>query len=182
MPFTFTKLAIEDVTVIEPRVLPDERGYFMETYKKSDFVKYGIDAEFIQENHSKSVKGVLRGLHYQIPPYAQGKLVRCLSGEILDVAVDIRKGSPSFGEWVAEKLSAENKKMLYVPIGFAHGFLVLSDVVEIAYKVHGGEYAPQYERGIIWNDPAIGINWGVSEVQVSSKDAVLPLLKDAEIF
>lgn len=182
MPFTFKNLEIDGLILIEPRVFPDDRGFFMETYKKTDFIKNGINAEFIQDNHSKSVKGVLRGLHYQMHPHAQGKLVRCISGEIFDVAVDIRKDSPTFGKWVGEKLSADNKKMLYIPVGFAHGFLVLSDTAEIAYKVHGGEYSPECDRGVMWNDPQIGIDWGVQDVLVSDKDSKQPLLKDAETF
>lgn len=182
MPFEFKRFAIEGPVLVEPRVFPDDRGFFLETYKKSEFVKNGIDAEFIQDNHSKSVKGVLRGLHYQVSPHAQGKLVRCIQGEILDITVDIRKSSPTFGKWVAEKLSAENRKMLYIPIGFAHGFLVLSDTAEIVYKVHGGEYSPQCDRGIAWNDPELAIDWGVKDVIVSDKDMKQPLLKDAEVF
>lgn len=182
MPFEFERFPIEGPVLVTPRVFPDDRGFFLETYKKSDFVNNGIDAEFIQDNHSKSVKGVLRGLHYQIHPSAQGKLVRCIQGEILDITVDIRKSSPTFGKWVAERLSAENRKMLYIPIGFAHGFLVLSDTAEIIYKVHGGEYAPQCDRGIAWNDPELAIDWGVKDVIVSEKDMKQPLLKDAEVF
>lgn len=182
MPFEFKRFSIEGPVLVTPRVFPDDRGFFLETYKKSDFVNNGIDAEFIQDNHSKSVKGVLRGLHYQIHPSAQGKLVRCIQGEILDITVDIRKSSPTFGKWVAERLSAENRKMLYIPIGFAHGFLVLSDTAEIIYKVHGGEYAPQCDRGIAWNDPELAIDWGVKDVIVSEKDMKQPLLKDAEVF
>jgi dTDP-4-dehydrorhamnose 3,5-epimerase len=175
-------MEISDVILIEPRVFPDDRGFFLETYKKSDFIKNGIDVDFIQDNHSMSVKGVLRGLHYQIHPDAQGKLIRCTRGEILDVAVDIRKSSPTFGKWVGTKLSSENMHMLYIPVGFAHGFVVLSETAEIMYKVCGGEYAPQSDRGIIWNDPEIGIEWGIDEVILSDKDMKQPLLKDAEVF
>ncbi|TCK62338.1 dTDP-4-dehydrorhamnose 3,5-epimerase [Seleniivibrio woodruffii] len=182
MPFIFNRLDIEGVVLIEPKVFSDERGFFTETYKRSDFAAAGLDFEFIQDNHSKSVKGVLRGLHYQLSPFAQGKLVRCIQGEILDVAVDIRKDSPTFGKWSAEKLSADNKRMLYIPVGFAHGFLVLSDTAEIVYKVHGGEYAPQYDRGIMWNDPELAIDWGVADVIVSDKDTKHPLFRDAEVF
>jgi dTDP-4-dehydrorhamnose 3,5-epimerase len=182
MPFEFKRFPVEGPVLVTPRVFPDDRGFFLETYKKSDFVNNGINAEFIQDNHSKSVKGVLRGLHYQINPSAQGKLVRCIQGEILDITVDIRKSSPTFGKWVAEKLSAENRKMLYIPIGFAHGFLVLSDTAEIIYKVHGGEYSPEHDRGIAWNDPELAIDWGVKDVIVSEKDMKQPLLKDAEVF
>ncbi len=182
MPFEFTPLEISDIILIEPTVFPDNRGFFMETYKRSDFEKAGITGEFIQDNHSKSVKGVLRGLHYQLPPQAQAKLVRCIDGEIFDVAVDIRKGSPTFGKWTGACLSSDNRKMMYIPEGFAHGFIVLSDTAEIVYKVKGGEYSPRCERGIIWNDPAVGISWQADDVIVSDKDMSLPLLKDAEIF
>ncbi len=182
MPFEFRKLSIEGPVLIEPRVFPDDRGFFMETYKKSDFIRNGIDADFIQDNHSKSVKGVLRGLHYQLHPHAQGKLVRCVQGAILDVAVDIRKSSPTFGKWVAEKLTSDNRKILYIPVGFAHGFVVLSETAEIVYKVHGGEYAPQSDRGIKWDDPQLAIDWGVKDVIISDKDLKQPLFKDAEVF
>lgn len=182
MPFQFKRMEISDVVLVEPRVFPDDRGFFLETYKKSDFIKNGIDVDFIQDNHSKSVKGVLRGLHYQMHPHAQGKLVRCIQGEIFDVAVDIRKSSATFGKWVGAKLTSENCHMLYIPVGFAHGFVVLSGTAEIMYKVCGGEYAPQCDRGIMWNDPEIGINWGISDVILSDKDMKQPLLKDAEVF
>jgi len=182
MPFTFSKFSIEGPLLIEPKVFEDQRGFFAETYKYTDFAANGITERFIQDNHSKSTKGVLRGLHYQSNPNAQGKLVRCIQGEILDVTVDIRKNSPFFGKWVAEKLSAENKKMMYIPVGFAHGFLVLSETAELCYKVHGGEYAPECDRGVFWNDPDIGIDWGTDQVILSDKDSRLPLLKDAEVF
>jgi dTDP-4-dehydrorhamnose 3,5-epimerase len=182
MPFNFVKLSLEGSVLVEPKVFNDNRGFAMETYKKSDFLRNGIDAEFIQDNHSKSVKSVLRGLHYQIQPYAQGKLVRCIEGEILDVIVDIRKDSPTFGKWLSEILSCANRRMLYIPVGFAHGFLALTETVEVVYKIHGGEYAPEYERGIIWNDPELAIEWGSEDVIVSDKDMGQPLLKYAEVF
>jgi dTDP-4-dehydrorhamnose 3,5-epimerase len=154
----------------------------METYKKSDFKKAGIDTDFVQDNHSKSVKGVLRGLHYQLEPKAQGKLVRCIRGKIFDVAVDIRKGSPTFGKWIGLELSEENKLMLWIPEGFAHGFLTLSEEAEIVYKVSGAEYSPEHDRGIRWNDPDIGIKWPLEgEPILSEKDRIAPLLKDAEV-
>jgi dTDP-4-dehydrorhamnose 3,5-epimerase len=184
LPFKFRKLEIKDVVLIEPHVFRDIRGYFMETYKFSEFSNNGIKEHFTQDNHSLSTKYVLRGLHYQLPPYAQGKLVRCINGEIFDVAVDIRKNSPTFGKWVGVNLSSENKKMLYIPSGFAHGFLTLSDVAEIHYKMTN-EYAPEYERGILWNDKEIDINWPVDDINsiiISDKDKVHPFLKDAEIF
>jgi len=184
MPFEFIKTDIPDVILVKPKVFCDSRGFFMETYKKSDFESAGIDTDFVQDNHSKSIKGVLRGLHYQKEPFAQGKLVRCIRGKIFDVAVDIRKGSPTFGKWVGYELSEENKLMLWIPKGFAHGFLTLSEEAEVVYKVSGGEYNPDYDAGIRWDDPDIGINWPiemVEEVLLSEKDKNLPFLKDADI-
>ncbi len=179
MPFKFTRLAIPEVVLIEPRVFPDERGFFMETYKYSEFAAFGIREEFVQDNHSRSVKGVLRGLHYQRAPKAQGKLVRVVVGEIFDVGVDIRKGSPTYGKWVGERLSAENKRMLYIPPGFAHGFCVLSEVAEVLYKTTE-EYAPEYDAGIRWNDPEIGIRWPIEHPILSQKDAALPRLREVQ--
>lgn len=180
MPFEFKKLKIEDVILVKPKAFLDERGFFIETYKKSEFEANGITDEFIQDNHSKSTKGVLRGLHYQTNPKTQAKLLRCTNGKILDVAVDIRKNSPTFGQWVAEILSEENKHMLYIPEGFAHGFVVLSEVAELLYKT-SHEYSPQNDCGIFWNDPAIGIDWGLDfEPILSEKDKKQPLLKDAK--
>ncbi len=183
MPFEFLKTEIPEVIIVKPRVFKDKRGFFMETYKASEFNKVGIDTDFVQDNHSKSVKGVLRGLHYQIEPKAQGKLVRCVKGKVFDVAVDIRKGSPTFGKWIGVELSEENKLMLWIPKGFAHGFLVLSDEAEIIYKVSGAEYSPEHERAIFWNDPEIGIKWPIQNFTpiLSEKDKNAPLLKDAEI-
>lgn len=169
MPFVFKKLSIPDVVLIEPKVFGDERGFFMETYKESEFFKFGIKKRFIQENHSKSKKGVLRGLHYQAFPKAQAKIIRCIAGEIFDVAVDIRKKSPTYKKWVAEVLSAENKKQLYIPEGFAHGFCVLSREAEIVYKCNR-EYSPENERGIIWNDSSIKIKWPIKKPVLSEKD------------
>ncbi len=180
MPFEFIKTEIPDVVLIKPKVFKDDRGFFLETYKKSDFEKAGIKAEFVQDNHSKSVKGVLRGLHFQKKPFAQGKLVRCIKGKIFDVAVDIRKGSPTYGKWIGYELSEENKHILWIPEGFAHGFLTLSNEAEVIYKVSGGEYSPQHDAGIIWNDPDIGIKWPldqVDEIILSEKDKKLPFLR-----
>jgi len=182
MPFDFMKMEISDVILIRPRVFADKRGFFMETFKKSDFEKMGIDVDFVQDNHSRSVKGVLRGLHYQLEPKAQGKLVRCIKGKIFDVAVDIRKGSPTFGKWVGVELSEENRLMLWIPKGFAHGFLTLSDEAEIIYKVSGSEYAPEYDRSIRWDDPSINISWPLTgEPVLSEKDSSAPFLIEAEI-
>ena len=180
MPFQFKRLQIPDVVLVDPRVFPDRRGFFMETYKRSDFEANGIPDQFVQDNYSHSAKGTLRGLHYQKLPQAQGKLVMVIHGEIFDVAVDIRQGSPTFGRWVGETLSSTNHRMLWVPPGFAHGFCVLSDEADVVYKVTGGEYAPDLERGIIWNDPEIAIRWPVDRPFLSEKDAVLPPLKEAD--
>lgn len=179
MPFAFTPTKIADVIVIEPRVFPDARGFFMETYKHSEFAEHGISAHFTQSNQSRSERGILRGLHFQKPPKAQGKLVRALSGAIFDVAVDLRRGAPSYGQWVGVELSAENKKMLYVPPGFAHGFSVVSDLADILYLTTD-EYAPALESGIAWNDPDLNIAWPVSSPQLSERDRKWPRLRDAD--
>ena len=180
MPFEFIKTEIKDVILIKLKVFGDSRGFFMETYKKSDFERAGIDTDFVQDNHSKSTKGVLRGLHFQKEPFAQGKLVRCIRGKIFDVAVDIRRDSSTFGKWVGFELSEDNKLMLWIPKGFAHGFLTLSEEAEVIYKVSGGEYAPDYEAGIRWNDPDIGIKWPLDgEPILSEKDKKAPLLREA---
>ena len=178
MPFEFEKQNIKDVILIKPRVFGDNRGFFMESYKKSDFIKNGIDVEFVQDNHSKSSAHVLRGLHYQEAPFGQAKLVRCTRGRIYDVAVDIRPGSKTFGEYVKVELSEENKQMLFIPDGFAHGFVVLSDEAELLYKT-SKEYAPQADRGILWNDKDININWEIDfEPVLSEKDKIQPALKE----
>jgi len=169
MPFEFKKMSIPDVVLIKPKVFEDERGFFMETYKKEDFEKAGIKGEFIQENHSKSKHNVLRGLHFQKEPYAQAKIVRCIKGKILDVAVDLRKNSPTFKKYVSVELSEENKFMLFIPKGFAHGFLVLSKEAEVVYKVDN-IYAPDRESGLIWNDPSITIKWPIGDPILSEKD------------
>jgi len=167
----FTRLAIPDVILFEPRVFGDERGFFFESFNQKVFQEAtGVKASFVQDNHSKSTKDVLRGLHYQLPPKAQGKLVRVVQGEVFDVAVDIRKSSPTFGQWVGETLSAENKKQLWVPEGFAHGFLTLSNTAEFVYKTTD-YYAPELERCIRWDDPKLAIHWPTkSTPQVSEKD------------
>ena len=180
----FIRTKIRDVIIIEPKVHGDARGYFVETYRKDlleDFVGYRID--FCQDNESKSARGVLRGLHYQLPPAAQTKLVRVIQGRVLDVAVDIREGSPTFGEHVAVELSAENKRQLLVPRGFAHGFVVLEDDTVFAYKVDN-YYSPENDRGIAFDDPDIGIKWPLppEALKLSDKDRLQPSLKDAELF
>lgn len=178
MPFNFKRLEIQDVILIEPKIFKDERGFFMETYKFSDFKNFIKNfAGFVQENHSFSVKNVLRGLHYQKPPKEQGKLVRVIKGKIFDVAVDIRKGSPTYGKYVSEILSEENRKMLYIPEGFAHGFCVLTDIAEVVYLTTK-EYSPEHEAGIRWDDKDIGIEWPVKNPIVSEKDAKLKYLKE----
>ncbi len=179
MPFKFTKLTIPEVILIEPSRLVDDRGFFMEMYKRSDFAKEGITEYFVQDNYSQSRQGVLRGLHYQKNPRAQGKLMRCVKGKILDVAVDIKSGSPTYGVWVAAELTGENGHMLYIPPSFAHGFVVLSGVAEVIYKCTE-EYSPENERGIIWNDPTIKINWPIENPILSKKDAMLPSLQNAD--
>jgi dTDP-4-dehydrorhamnose 3,5-epimerase len=179
MPFRFTPTQIPEVLIVEPRVFPDERGFFMETYKRSEFAAQGIAESFVQMNHSKSSKGILRGLHYQKRPKAQGKLVHVLGGEIFDIAVDIRRGAPTFGRSVAVSLSAANKKMLYVPAGFAHGFCVVSDEAEIAYMTTE-EYAPECEAGIRWDDPKLAIAWPIAAPRLSDRDQRWPGLEGAD--
>ncbi len=178
MPFEFERLKIKDVILVKPKVFGDNRGFFLESYKKSEFFENGIDVEFNQDNHSKSSARVLRGLHYQAAPYAQAKLVRCSKGRIYDIAVDIRPNSPTFGKYVKVELSEENKQMLYIPAGFAHGFVVLSDEAELLYKA-SGEYNQNADRGILWCDKDINIDWGIDfEPVLSEKDKNQPLLKD----
>ena len=180
MPFTFKSLEIPEVVLIEPEVFEDERGFFMETYKMPDFVAAGVKVNFVQDNHSRSAKGILRGLHYQNPPFAQGKLVRAVRGEIFDVAVDIRKGSPTWGRWVGVILSKENRNILYVPTGFAHGFCVLSEVAEVIYKTTN-IYSAEAEAGIVWNDEDLNIEWPVKQPILSDKDEKWPSLENADI-
>jgi dTDP-4-dehydrorhamnose 3,5-epimerase len=178
VPFNFTHLKIPDVILVEPRSFPDNRGFFLESFKESVFVSNGIKARFVQDNLSHSIHGVLRGLHYQKNPKAQAKLVTALRGKIFDVAVDIRKNSPTFGKWVGEILSEINHKLLYIPEGFAHGFCVMSEEADVLYKV-STEYSPENEAGIIWNDPDINIVWPIDKPLLQEKDSKLTLLKDA---
>jgi len=174
--------AIPEVLILEPRVFGDARGFFYESYNKRVFREaIGLDVEFVQDNHSRSAKNVLRGLHYQIRQ-PQGKLVRCTLGEVLDVAVDLRRCSSTFGRWVAFRLSAENKRMAWIPVGFAHGFVVLSEFAEFLYKTTDF-YAPEHERCVIWNDPDLGIDWQISaQPALSPKDTAGVRLRDAEVF
>jgi len=181
MPFTFEDTDIADVKLIVPKEFKDDRGSFWECFKQSDFVAAGIDVDFVQDNCSLSQKGVLRGLHFQVAPKGQGKLVRVLTGAIFDVAVDIRPGSKTYGQWVGEVLTAENKKMLWVPEGFAHGFLALEDNTMMHYKVSGSEYAPDCECSILWNDSDIGIAWPLEDVLIAQKDKAGISLKDYEL-
>ncbi len=179
----FIPTVIPEVVIIEPKVFADERGYFMESFRKDLFEENIRKIDFVQDNESKSTRGVLRGLHYQLPPFAQSKLVRVIKGKVLDVAVDIRKGSPTFGKYVAVELSEENRRQLFIPRGFAHGFLVLSDEAIFTYKVDN-YYAPEYDRSIRFDDPTIGIEWNFPKDQiiVSQKDKNAPYLEDAELF
>ena len=177
----FIKSEIPDVYIIEPSVFGDDRGYFLESFNLEKFEKNMFPLKFVQDNESKSSRGVLRGLHFQKPPYAQAKLVRCIEGCVIDVAVDIRKGSPTYGKHVSVELSGANKRQLFVPRGFAHGFAVLSDSAIFAYKVDN-TYAPEYDSGIRYDDKELNIDWGLKEedVQLSAKDKDLELFKDLE--
>lgn len=179
----YIKTDIEGVYILQPRVFSDARGYFMEAWKKDDFEQHLGKVDFIQDNESKSSFGVLRGLHYQKGEFAQAKLVRVIKGRVLDVAVDIRKSSPTFGKYVIVELSEDNKRQFFIPRGFAHGFLVLSDEAIFTYKVDN-VYAPKAEAGIRWNDPTVGIDWPIAsgDVLLSEKDTKAPFLKDAEVF
>lgn len=168
------------VLVIEPNVFGDDRGFFMETYHAAKFSELGIPESFVQDNHSRSARGVLRGLHFQ-EPRPQGKLVRAVTGTIFDVAVDIRRGSPTFGQWFGIELNETNKLQLWVPAGFAHGFCVVSDTADVVYKCTA-LYEPANDKGIRWNDPRIGIRWPIADPLLSGKDAVAPLLSDAPIL
>lgn len=179
MPFDFRQMDIPGLLLIEPKIFGDDRGFFLEIYKHSEFIDAGVPEHFVQDNFSRSSKGVLRGLHYQMDPRAQGKLVRCMKGGIFDVAVDIRKGSPTYARWAGLELSERNNLMLYVPAGFAHGFLTLSETAEVLYKCTA-EYSPVDDRGIIWNDPDINIAWGEKAPLLSAKDGLLPLLRVAD--
>ena len=182
MPFVFKETPISGLVVIEPRVFPDERGFFVETYKHSDFIKAGIVDAFVQDNHSRSARGVLRGLHYQIEQ-AQGKLVRVVRGSVFDVAVDLRKASATFGQWVGVELSEDNKRQMWIPPGFAHGFLTLSESADFLYKTTD-YYAPQHECCIAWNDPTLAVDWPLTGLAplISAKDQSGVALRDAPVF
>jgi len=179
-----TPTALPEVLLLEPKVFGDERGFFLESFNQKTFdAAVGRHVDFVQDNHSRSTKGVLRGLHYQLPPHAQGKLVRAVTGAVFDVAVDLRRSSPDFGKWVGYELSAENKRMLWIPPGFAHGFLVLSDTADFLYKTTD-YYAPHAEGAIRFDDPAVGVAWPVSaaDLQLSNKDRDAPPLAGARTF
>ncbi len=178
MPFEFEKLEIPDIILVKPKIFYDERGFFLEIFKHSEFNKNGITENFEQDNYSKSVKNVLRGMHYQKSPFEQAKFIKCLRGKIFDAVIDIRKESSTYGKWVGMELSEDNQNMLFIPSGFAHGFVVLSDTAEVLYKC-SKEYSPKDERGIIWNDPDIKINWPVANPILIEKDKQFPRLKDA---
>jgi dTDP-4-dehydrorhamnose 3,5-epimerase len=177
-----TPTSISDMVILDPQIFKDERGYFMETYNAEEFKEIGLDIPFVQDNESKSKKGVLRGLHFQTK-FPQGKLVRVLQGSVFDVGVDLRAGSPTYGKWEGVILSEQNKRMLYIPEGFAHGFLVLSDIAVFTYKCTN-TYHPQYDCGIRYNDPDIGIQWPeeyIEKIILSEKDKALPLLRELKI-
>lgn len=179
MPFNFQQLALRDLVLVEPQVFGDARGGFAETYKYSEFAANGVPERFLQDNWSRSANGVLRGMHYQIHPKAQGKLMSVVRGEIYDVAVDVREDSPTYLQWYGVKLSDENHLMLYVPPGFAHGFCVLSESADVTYKVTV-EYDPSLEMGFVWNDPAVGIQWPIASPVLSARDQQLPPWSEAK--
>lgn len=183
MPLKALPTELPEVVILEPPVHGDARGFFFESYNRTAFREAtGVDPEFVQDNHSRSARAVLRGLHYQLPPHPQGKLVRVANGAVFDVAVDIRRSSPQFGRWVGVELSAENRLQLFIPAGFAHGFVALSDGAELLYKT-SGYYAADCDRSIRWNDPEIGIDWPFDEDPVlSAKDEAAPYLREAEVF
>jgi dTDP-4-dehydrorhamnose 3,5-epimerase len=182
MPYTVTPTALPEVLILEPKVFGDARGFFFESFNQRDFTQAtGLDVAFVQDNHSRSVKGVLRGLHYQIQ-HPQGKLVRVTQGEVFDVVVDLRRNSPNFGKWDGMLLSADNKRQLWVPPGFAHGFVVTSDTAEFLYKTTDYWY-PEFERSLLWNDPTVGVRWPLaSEPQLAAKDAAAKTLAETEVF
>jgi dTDP-4-dehydrorhamnose 3,5-epimerase len=179
MAFSFQQTALPGVVIVETRIFTDARGFFMESYKKSEFVAAGLDAEFVQENHSRSVRGTLRGLHLQRPPRAQGKLIRVVDGEIFDVAADIRADSPTYGTWISVVLSSENRKSVFIPAGYAHGFCVVSAEAQVVYKTTD-EYAPELEWGVRWDDPLLAIPWPVNDPCLSERDRHWPLLAQRE--
>ena len=179
-----TPTSLPEVLLIEPQVFGDARGFFLESWNEDRFnAAVGHEVHFVQDNHSRSSRGVLRGLHYQLHPHAQGKLVRCVSGAVFDVAVDLRRSSPNFGRWVGYELSADNRRQMWIPPGFGHGFVVLSETADFLYKT-SGRYAPQSEGAVRWDDPTIGIDWPLAgqTPQLSAKDAAAPLLADARTF
>jgi dTDP-4-dehydrorhamnose 3,5-epimerase len=179
MSFRFTPLALPEVILVEPEVFGDARGFFLETYREAPFRAAGIAARFVQDNHSFSRRGVLRGMHYQAAPRSQGKLVRVAAGEVWDVVVDVRRASPTFGRWIGQTLSGENHHALWIPPGFAHGFVVLGGSAHFIYKCTA-VYDPAAERGFRWDDPAVGIDWPLRDVRLSARDAALPPLAEAE--
>lgn len=179
MPFEFQTTELAGVLYVEPKVFADKRGSFAELFKQTDFAAAGIDLPFVQINQARSVKGVVRALHYQNEPHAQGKAVFCLEGEVFDVAVDIRKGSPTYGKWVGKTLSGEKRNALYVPPGFAHGFGVTSEMAVVVYLVFGAPYAPESEGGILWNDLALGITWPIEQAILNERDEQCPTLDKA---
>lgn len=179
MSFSFTPLAIPDVVLVRPRRLGDARGFFSETFRASAYAAGGIAGPFVQDNLARSGGGVLRGLHYQLPPNPQGKLVQVVRGAVYDVAVDLRRSSPTYGRWVGERLSEENGHLLWIPPGFAHGYAVLGDGADLLYKVTA-EYEPAADRGVRWDDPTLGIDWPLADPVLSERDRALPLLADAD--
>tara|TARA_Y100000591_G_C21644274_1_gene599472 strand:- start:156 stop:710 length:555 start_codon:yes stop_codon:yes gene_type:complete len=175
----FIETNIEDLFIIEPTVIKDDRGYFLESHNQNKFEEAIGKVSFVQDNESKTSKGVIRGLHFQLPPYDQAKLIRCIEGKVLDVAVDLRKGSKTYGQHISVEISCKNKKQIFIPRGFAHGFLVLSEFAIFAYKVDNF-YSPDYDAGLFWNDPILKINWGIDESKIllSNKDSKLPFFSD----
>lgn len=179
MSFEFKRLEIPETVLIQPKVFEDDRGFFLEIYKKDEMENFGIKGDFVQDNHSRSKRGVLRGLHFQKEPYAQAKIVRCIRGEIYDVVVDIRRNSQTFSRYLGLVLSEENRHQLYVPRGCAHGFLALSEVAEVVYKVDN-VYSPKSEGGLIWNDPDVDVTWPIDDLIISERDRLWPTLKEME--
>lgn len=175
MPFSFEPTRLPGVVIVQPAVFEDHRGFFMETYKRSEFLGAGIDVDFVQENHSRSACGTLRGLHLQREPEAQAKLVRVIEGEIFDVAADIRPGSPTYGQWVSTVLSSANRRAIFIPAGYAHGFCVTSPEAQVMYKT-SREYAPELEWGVRWNDPLLAIPWPIDQPRLSERDSLWPYL------
>ncbi len=179
MPFNNEKTTLQGLLILTPRLFPDDRGFFMETYKESDFIKDGISERFVQDNHSRSSKGTLRGLHVQWPPFTQAKLMRCTRGKLWSVAVDLRASSPTYKQWHGVELSEENRLLFFIPAGFAHGFVALEDGTELQYKC-SAEYNAESDGGVRWDDPELAIAWPIKDVLVSPKDAALPYLRDIQ--